>query len=143
MGIRLLQPVLFLLFAVSVIYLYVSPSDASAEDQYGAIAFSTTTLAHGYSYDYANQAAAERKAVSECEKQSGSDDCKVVIWFKNACGMLAVGDKGYGAGWGTSMETAVLQTFDNCLKWTDNCRVVRWVCTSNAAPIEPSGSVDY
>ena len=101
-------------------------------DLYGAIAFSPTTAAHGYSFDYANRSAAERKAINECEKQSGSDDCRAIVWFHNACGALAVGDTGYGSGWGTDLKYAVLYALESCLEMTDNCKPVRWVCTSNA-----------
>ncbi len=101
-------------------------------DLYGAIAFSPTTAAHGYSFDYANRAAAERKAINECERHAGSGDCKAILWFHNACGALAVGDTGYGSGWGTDMLYAALYAVESCEEFADNCKVIRWVCTSNA-----------
>lgn len=101
-------------------------------DLYGAIAFSPTTAAHGYSFDYANRAAAERRAINECEKNAGSGDCQAIVWFHNACGALAVGDNAYGSGWGIDMLYAALYAMESCLEMTGNCKVVRWVCTSNA-----------
>lgn len=101
-------------------------------DLYGAIAFSPTTAAHGYSFDYANRAAAERKAINECERHAGSGDCQAILWFHNACGALALGDNAYGSGWGTDMLYAALYAMESCEEMTDNCKVIRWVCTSNA-----------
>ena len=101
-------------------------------DLYGAIAFSPSTSAHGYSFDYANRAAAEKRAINECEKDGGSGDCKAILWFHNACGALAVGDNAYGSGWGTDIRYASQYAVESCEKFTDNCKVVRWVCTSSA-----------
>ncbi len=103
-------------------------------DLYGAIAFSPSTGAHGYSFNYANRAAAEKRAINECEMNAGSDDCRAILWFHNACGALAVGDNAYGSGWGTNMLYAAQYAVESCKKFTANCKVVRWVCTSNALP---------
>ena len=104
------------------------------QDLYGALAFSPSTSAHGYSFDYANRAAAEKRAINECEMNAGSDDCRAILWFHNACGALAVGDNAYGSGWGTDMLYAAQYAVESCKKFTANCKVVRWVCTSNALP---------
>lgn len=104
------------------------------QDLYGALAFSPSTGAHGYSFDYANRAAAEKRAINECERQSGSEDCRAILWFHNACGALAVGDNAYGSGWGTDMLYAAQYAVESCKKFTANCKVIRWVCTSNALP---------
>ena len=109
----------------------------AAEGQYGAIAFSRTTQAYGSSIDYANQAAADRKAANDCEKSSGNDDCKVVVQFKNGCGVVTLGDKAYGIGSGPDAKTAVLNGFEDCLKYTDNCRLLKIACTSNVPEPTP------
>jgi len=68
--------------------------------RYGAIAYSESKEVFGYTYDYDADADANRAAVGYCRKQ-GAGDCKVLITFYNACGALALGDKGaYGADWG-------------------------------------------
>ncbi|MGH7892919.1 MAG: DUF4189 domain-containing protein [Thermodesulfobacteriota bacterium] len=66
--------------------------------------------------------------------QPGSGDCQAILWFHNACGALALGDNAYGSGWGTDMLYAALYAMESCLEMTGNCKVVRWVCTSNALP---------
>jgi serine/threonine-protein kinase len=95
-------------------------------DEYGAIAFSTRSGAHGYSRGFDNREDAEERALQEC-----GPHCEVVLWFKNACAALAVGsDKGYGTGWASSRSEAESIAMNNCDKNADSCAVVRWVCTS-------------
>lgn len=110
----------------------------AAEDQYGSIAFSRSTLAYGVGVDYANQAAADRKAANECEKSSGNDDCKVVVQFKNGCGAVTLGDKAYGIGSGPDPAATLLGGIEDCLKYTDNCRLLKMACTSNVPEPTPN-----
>lgn len=121
-----------LLFLIAPTALFLFIPAGAASDQYGAIAFSKSTSAHGYSYDYYNRATAEKRAVSECNKRAGSDDCKVVIWFKNACGALAVGDSGSGAEWGETAEVALFKSLASCVQISSHCEIVSWACTGNA-----------
>ena len=67
----------------------------AAQNNYGAIAYSPSTHAIGWSYDYGSRAAAEDAALVNCRKQA--NDC-VTHWFYNACAALAVGSAGYGMG---------------------------------------------
>ena len=81
--------------------LAASPAEGetSAKNNYGAIAYSPSTHAIGWSYDYGSHAAAEDAALVNCRKQA--NDC-VTHWFRDACGALAVGPKGYGMAWGAT-----------------------------------------
>src|ERR1700681_405368 len=82
--------------------LAILPSTQAAADNFGAIAFSASSGAAGYSYDYASRDEAEERALQECGR-----GCEVVLWFKNACGALAVGTgNGYGSGWAASRSEA-------------------------------------
>jgi hypothetical protein len=54
----------------------------------------------------------------------------VPIWFRDACGALAVGSGGYGAGWGTSRSLAEGYALRTCRKHSSDCAVRRWVCTT-------------
>ena len=56
--------------------------------QYGAIAYSSTRQAHGYSVDYPDQRSAQTRALKEC-----GTDCKIALWFRDACAALAVGQR--------------------------------------------------
>ena len=52
--------------------------------------------------------------------------------FITPAGRSRSGTAGYGSGWGTDMLYAALYAMESCEETTDNCKVVRWVCTSNA-----------
>ncbi|MDP3899055.1 MAG: DUF4189 domain-containing protein, partial [Mesorhizobium sp.] len=84
--------------------------------------------AHGYSYNYNTRRQAEREALANCRNYGGG--CRVVLYFVNACGALAVGD-GYGSGyaWATSRNGAERRALANCENYTDSCEIVRWVCS--------------
>ncbi len=101
---------------------------AAAQDFYGAIAYSPSTGAHGWSFDYRSRNEAENVAKSNCGKHA--TDCIVPIWFRNACGALAVGSNGYGSGWGTSQKIAEGYALQVCGKHTTGCTIKRWACTT-------------
>lgn len=102
---------------------------ALAGDNYGAIAYSPSTGAHGYAFDYPSRGVAERRALASCSRHAG--DCQVPLWFRNACGALAVGNGGgWGTGWGASRRMAERSARRSCRKFTKGCTVLRWVCTA-------------
>jgi uncharacterized caspase-like protein len=97
-------------------------------DRFGAIAYSPSTGAHGWSYDYATREEAERIALANCAQHAR--DCLVPIWFQNACGALAVGPSGYGSGWAINQTLAESYALGICSQYSANCSVRRWVCTT-------------
>jgi serine/threonine-protein kinase len=103
-------------------------SVAAAQGYCGAIAYSPSTRAHGWAYDYASRREAESRALSECRRHAG--DCVVPVWFCNACGALAAGSEGYGSGWGTSRKVAEGSALQSCRRYSGDCSVMRWVCTT-------------
>jgi serine/threonine-protein kinase len=101
----------------------------AAAQNYGAIAFSPSTGATGWSYDYGSRSAAESTALANCRQNA--PDCIVPIWFRDACGALAVGnDNGYGTGWGTTRDIAESLALNVCRKHATGCEIRRWVCTT-------------
>lgn len=103
-------------------------SPGPSSDNYGSIAFSQETGAHGYAYDYATQTEAQDGALAECAKYGGG--CKVASWFRNGCGALAVGDdRGWGADWGNSRNEAENKALQRCGTHTSKCKIIRWACT--------------
>jgi serine/threonine-protein kinase len=100
----------------------------TGEAFYGAIAYSPSSRAHGWAYDYPSRGAAERRALAQCSRNA--DDCVVPVWFRNACGALAVGYDGYGSGWGASRNLAQNYAIQSCSRYSAGCTIVRWVCTS-------------
>ncbi len=95
---------------------------------YGAIAFSPGTGAHGYSYGAGSRGQAERVAMSNC--RGYASDCRVLVYFQNACAALAVGSgNGYGFAWAGSRGQAENRAMRECRNRTSSCRVIRWVCS--------------
>lgn len=101
---------------------------AVAADKFGAIAFSKSTGAYGFSYDHQSRRDAEARAMSECKSRSRG--CMIGIWFKNACGSVALGTNGWGSAWAGSRGNAEGAAVANCSKHTGNCRVLAWTCTA-------------
>jgi hypothetical protein len=102
-------------------------STAALADYYGAIAFSQDSGSVGYSYDYGDQASAENRAMQECN----DNGCMVVLWFRNACGALAIGDgNGYGTGWAGTRADAEQIALSNCGQYAGNCANNTWACTT-------------
>ena len=108
--------------------LAAASQSAHAADYYGAIAVSPTTSALGWSYDYGSRNAAERAALGKCEEHA--DDCQVAVWFRNACGAVAIGDGGWGGAWATNKDAAISRAIDACSNHAENCEWKRWQCTT-------------
>src|SRR5439155_18582498 len=99
-----------LLIAAGLLCLAI-PASARADDTYAAIAYSESTAKYGYSYGYSTRAAAEDRAVTECN----ADDAKVVIWCRNAYCALAVSDEGaYGYAWAATERQAKTIASQKC-----------------------------
>jgi hypothetical protein len=109
-----------------LLLLMVWSAQAAADDRYAAIAFSQDSGADGYGNDYGSRSDAEGRALGEC-----GNGCQVVLWFRNACGALAVGeDNGYGTGWASSRRAAENTAMSNCNSNAAGCSIKRWVCTT-------------
>ncbi len=101
-------------------------------ESYGAIAYSEQTGAFGWSFEHGTQAAAEASALGYCqERQEGTEDCRVLTWFRSACGALALDPSGpYGAAWGQSEEEASRNALAVCGQYGGGaCAVAQTVCS--------------
>ncbi|WP_117192593.1 DUF4189 domain-containing protein [Rhizobium terrae] len=97
-------------------------------DSFGAISYSPSTGATGWSYDHGSRRSAERTAQDGCFQNA--NDCRIAIWFKNGCGAVARGDGGgWGADWGADRGPAEYLALQACRQHTTRCRVVRWQCS--------------
>lgn len=101
---------------------------SAAADNYGAIAYSPSTKAYGWSYDYPSRSSAEREALARCRTKAG--DCMIPVWFRNACAALAIGPNGYGTAWATERGSAERLAVQVCGRHSAGCAVIRWVCTT-------------
>jgi serine/threonine-protein kinase len=114
-----------------IVLALAAPSVLLAADYFGAIAYSTSTGAHGWAKDHPNRAAAQKAARAACSKHA--KDCKPVLWFKNGCGALAVSEKIYGWGWGTTQKLADGEALKACAKRGTACKISLQVCTTGAS----------
>lgn len=98
-------------------------ASANTGDQYGAIATSSSGR-WGYSYNFSSRSKAEAKALKEC----GDQDCRIQVWFKNACGAVAKDDNGsLGWAWNVDIDEAKDDAISSC--GTGTCEIVTWACT--------------
>ena len=56
---------------------------------YGSIYVNPYNHVWGKSWDASTKAAAENKALSECETHGGGVDCHGVVWIKNSCAAVS------------------------------------------------------
>ncbi|MCB1420400.1 MAG: DUF4189 domain-containing protein [Notoacmeibacter sp.] len=105
-----------------------SATPGLARDYYGAIAYSPNTHAMGWSYDYATRWEAENRAMAECRSRAGG--CRIATWFRNACGAVAYGPRGWGADWGNDRWQAERKATRRCSQHSHSCAPKRWVCTT-------------
>jgi serine/threonine-protein kinase len=113
-----------------VLFFSLFLANAQARNYFGAIAYSTTSQAYGYSYDYPSRKGAEARALAECEERGGG--CEIVIWFRNACGALATAGNGArGWAWDKTRGEAEAAAMDYCRKHGgQDCAVLCWSCTT-------------
>lgn len=99
-----------------------------AEDKYGAIAYSFKAGTWGFWYDAPSQKIADSKALAECKKHGKG--CKIAVSFRNACGAVYAGSKGWSVGRGENRDQAEAQAAAGCSKRSRSCELVAWSCTT-------------
>jgi serine/threonine-protein kinase len=105
-----------------------APRAAWAAEVFGAIAYSPSTAAIGWGFDYPSREAAESGAIANCSQHAS--DCAIATWFRDACGAIAIGKGGYGAEWGEDAPAAEGAALARCRSHAANCTLRRSVCTS-------------
>jgi hypothetical protein len=110
-----------------LIFALALPPAAAAQDYYGAIAYSSSRKAHGWSSNHPSRVAAQKAALSFCGEHA--PDCRIQVWFKNACATLATGPGGYGTAWGSTQAAADSEALKLCGQHSKGCTVARRVCT--------------
>jgi serine/threonine-protein kinase len=115
----------------AALFCLVAAGTAAAADQFGAIAYSAEAWVYGLSRDRSSRDDAEKVAMSLCSARAAG--CELVLWYRNACGAVAVGVRGYGGGTGTSPALADKYAMQSCsLYGGAGCTVTGRACTSNA-----------
>ena len=103
-------------------------SNTHATDYFGAMAYCPNTNTTSWSRNYDSRSGAETRALDECRERGGKK-CQVVVWFKNACGAIAVGPGGAGSGWGTTKDRAQLEALKSCTEISKKCEIKHTRCT--------------
>ena len=109
---------------------------ASGQDLYGSIFYSREIggrYAWGMAWDYDNLASARRRASAECKTRRGTG-CSEILWFRNTCGALFLGDNGWGTGWGANKAKAESIAREYCKTYTSNCRLEVSRCATPRPP---------
>lgn len=109
-------------------FAFALSATAAAATEFGAIAYSPATGAHGYSYNYSTRRQADRVAMANC--RAYADDCRIIVDFWNACAALAVGSNyGYGFAYNVRRSAAQATALAICRRNDSGCKIVRWVCS--------------
>lgn len=112
---------------LATFWLGIATGAASAAE-FGAIAYSPGTGSYGYSHNYPSRGQAERVAQANCLNYAG--DCRIIVYFYNACAALAVGHSfGYGYGYALGPRQSRAIALANCRNNDRGCRVVESVCS--------------
>jgi serine/threonine-protein kinase len=102
---------------------------------YVAIAFSPSTGAYGYAYNYWSRYSAEREALRRCPHA----DAKIVGWVQAGWLALAIGDdNAYGVGWeygnGSTNNDAKRRALKECASRTTGAHLVLCICSGDVTP---------
>lgn len=112
--------------AAAAIAIALAGGEAYAADTYAAIAFSKVNGLSGSWHRAGTWAQAEEGALQEC-----GESCNVVVWVRNQCAVLAVGDgNGYGYSYSTDGDAAVNAALGYCDNETSNCEVRVMICSA-------------
>lgn len=107
-----------------------TPIANTVKPSFGAIARSPSTRSKGYSWNYSNQESAEKRAISECEKENEPEDCQVMVWANNSCMSIAEGTNGAAGSARANQPEIAEETAKNvCQKYQGiNCTITRTIC---------------
>jgi len=95
---------------------------------YGAIAYSRSTEASGWSNKRDTKEEAENVALEKCGKEAS--DCEIEVWFDRKCGAVAAGNEEISWGLGNTGREAQLDALEGCRQSGDhNCKVRTSACS--------------
>lgn len=110
----------------AVIASTLAAGEAWAADTYAAIAFSQVNGLSGSWHRAGSREQAEEGALQEC-----GESCRIVVWVRDQCAVLAVGDgNGYGYSYSTDGDQAVNAALGYCGGRTSNCEVRVMICSA-------------
>jgi hypothetical protein len=118
-------------------------AQAAVSQAYGAIAYSPSDKAIGISQRAVNQEAAEQEAMGRCAVIAGGDNCRIAVWFYNACAALAVAPNGaWGADFGLTTSGELMKGINAAFQKAkarcqsfggDGCQLEQATCSFDTA----------
>lgn len=116
------------IIAFSAFLLLASQQGASAQSYFGAFAVAPNG-AYGVSWDYPTQNQAINAALRNCRQRA--QGCRYALWFRNACGALAMNNRNaWATAWGNSRGRAERTALNRCNNKWGNCYIRHWACTT-------------
>lgn len=97
-------------------------------DYWGAISTDTPKGILGSSTHASSQTKAEKAAVADCRSKGGTQ-CILQVSFRNGCGAMIVGNKGYSVNSAPTLGEAVQKGMDICTKAGGDCHVYYSTCS--------------
>lgn len=116
--------------AAGILLAAVGGASSAAAQYHGAIGYSPTTGAMGWSFDYSNREEARQIALKRCAEHAS--DCKIAVQFSDGCGVVVEGERLQTAASSPSRGDAERIALRRCRVMSDGCVVRRWVCTSGS-----------
>lgn len=80
------------------------------------------------SVDLATRRDAERAALRECKTKGGAN-CKIIMYFGNACGVMVWGKTHWEVASGATVAEAARPGLERCNKVDDDCRIYYSACS--------------
>lgn len=102
----------------------------AAAQYHGAIGYSPTTGAMGWSFDYRSGEDARKVALRRCAEHAS--DCRIAVQFSDGCGVIVEGDGVQTAAGSPSRGDAERRALRRCRAQSEGCVIRRWVCTSRS-----------
>lgn len=109
---------------------YPEPPPVAPRDwltQWGAIAVDESNRSVGTSTQVASQAEAEREALRICAREGGAG-CKVVLAYRDQCGVLAWGSGFYASARGPDVPGASEMALARCARSAVDCKIAYTDC---------------
>lgn len=97
-------------------------------DYWGAISTDTPNGILGSSTHASSQANAEQAAVADCRSKGGTQ-CILQVSFRNGCGAMVIGDKGFNVNSAPTLGEAVQKGMAICTKTSGDCHVYYSTCS--------------
>ena len=114
---------------------FAPPPDPSSGNSYGSLAFAVGSYGRTAGGSGDSQSSARNAALAACS-DGGYIGCREVLWFRNACGTVALSTdtSRAGVGWGTSHGDAAQKAIAACsAAGGQSCRVATAI---NGRPFE-------